>query len=81
MNMVKNITFKTTYEKTADDTFNLTYDVLDANGDALSPTPFTPVTVPVVFDPTSHRWSNAFLNGNTSSSITILKTTSLKYKV
>jgi flagellar hook protein FlgE len=64
-------TFKTTYEKTADDTFNLTYDILDANGDALSPTPFTPVTVPVVFDPTSTDGAMLSINGNPPAALTI----------
>lgn len=57
-------TFKATYEKTAANTFNLTYDVLDADGAALSPTPFTPVTIPVVFDPASSDGAMLSLNGN-----------------
>ena len=68
-------TFKTTYEKTAADTFNLTYDVLDADGAALSPTPFTAVTVPVVFDPTSTDGAMLSLNGNPPAAILVEDTT------
>lgn len=45
-------TFQTTYEKTADNNYNMTYELLDKDGNALSPA-FTPVTVAAVFEPTS----------------------------
>lgn len=43
-------TFQTTYEKTAANTYDLTYELLDADGNALNPA-FTPVTQEAIFDP------------------------------
>ena len=56
--------FNTTYEKTADNTYNLTYDLLDADGNAIEPTAFTPVTVEAVFDPSSAKGAMVSLDGN-----------------
>ena len=42
-------TFKTTYEKTAADTYNLTYEMLDSEGNATTPA-IGPTTVPAVFN-------------------------------
>ena len=54
----------TTYEKTADNTYNLTYDLVDADGNAIQPTAFTPVTVEAVFDPSSAKGAMVSLDGN-----------------
>lgn len=42
-------TFKTSYEKTADDIYNLTYELLDSEGNATVP-PIGPTTVVAVFN-------------------------------
>ncbi|PID62472.1 MAG: flagellar biosynthesis protein FlgE [Ignavibacteriae bacterium] len=46
-------TLKTTYKKTANNTYDMTYEILDKEGNPLTPTPFTPVTKEVVFDAAS----------------------------
>ena len=53
--------FKTTYEKTAPNTFNITYELLDSEGNPTSPA-IGPTTVPAVFDPVSGDMVS--LNGN-----------------
>ncbi len=52
MNQGNEYTFKTDYEKMADNTFNLTYQLLDSEGNPTTPA-VGPTTVPVTFDPAS----------------------------
>lgn len=63
--------FKTTYEKTANNTYNLTYELLDSEENALNP-PFTPVTVEAIFDDASTDGGALLtLDGNAPAPITI----------
>lgn len=63
--------FKTTYEKTANNTYNLTYELLDSEENALNP-PFTPVTVEAIFDDASADGGALLtLDGNAPAPITI----------
>jgi flagellar hook protein FlgE len=55
-------TFKTTYEKTAADTYNLTYEMLDSEGNATSPA-IGPTTVVAVFNP-ADPYEMTSLDGN-----------------
>lgn len=62
---------KTTYEKTSANNYNLTYEILDADGNALAENPFTPVTVPVEFDATDPDGGMLTLNGAAPAPILI----------
>ena len=56
-------TFKTVYEKTDTDKYNLTYELVDSDGNALSP-PIGPTTVEVIFDSSDPDGKMLSLDGN-----------------
>jgi len=56
-------TFKTTYEKTADNTYNLTYELLDSEGNPTTPA-IGPTTVSAVFDAADPDGKMLSLDGN-----------------
>ncbi len=57
-------TFKVTYEKTATDTYNVTYELLDSDGNPTSPA-VGPTTVEAVFDSSDPEGPMLSLDGNT----------------
>ncbi len=56
-------TFQVTYEKTADDTYNLTYELLDKDGNPTVPA-VGPTTVQAVFDSSDPEGAMLSLDGN-----------------
>ena len=56
-------TFKTTYEKTDTDKYNLTYELVDSDGNALSPA-IGPTTVEAIFDSSDPDGKMLSLDGN-----------------
>lgn len=61
--MGKKYEFKTVYTKTADNAYNLTYELLDEDGNPTSPA-IGPTTVAVTFDPSDPDGNMLSLNGN-----------------
>lgn len=55
--------FKTVYTKTADNAYNLTYELLDSEGNPTSPA-IGPTTIAVTFDPSDPDGTMLSLNGN-----------------
>jgi len=60
-------TLETSYEKTADNTFQFTYDIKDSNGDSVFTTP--PASQEIIFDQTTGRIVS--VNGTSSTTISV----------
>lgn len=71
-------TFKTTYEKTAANTYNLTYELLDSEGNATDPA-FGPTTTEAVFD-TNEPYGMISLGGNPDPQIIPVEVSALGIK-